>query len=59
MVDFFFYNLIFCRETGLSHEETSAFFSIMKAVFEFSISGEVRTIRRVVVVAVVVSGFEG
>lgn len=34
LVDFMYYNLMFCEEHGFLPEQTSAFFSIMKAVFE-------------------------
>lgn len=34
LVDFCYYNLLFCEENELTPEQTSAFFSIMKQVFE-------------------------
>mmetsp|Transcript_22164 Transcript_22164/g.28911 ORF Transcript_22164/g.28911 Transcript_22164/m.28911 type:complete len:162 (-) Transcript_22164:281-766(-) len=40
LVDFCLYNLIFCDEHGFSVPKKSAFFSIMKSVFEYSFSGE-------------------
>ena len=42
MVDFFLYNLIYCKDEGFTMEQTSAFFSIMKAVFDHSLKDEVR-----------------
>ena len=36
LVDFLYYDLLFCEERGFSAEKTSAFFSIMKAVFDFT-----------------------
>ena len=40
LVDFLYYNILFCEEKGLSPEKTSAFFTIMKRVFEFTFRPE-------------------
>ena len=40
LVDFLYYNLLFCEEKKLTAEKTSAFFSIMKRVFEFTFRPE-------------------
>lgn len=36
LVDFLYYNLLFCEEQNFSPEQTSTFFSIMKCVFDFT-----------------------
>lgn len=36
LVDFLYYNLLFCEEQNFRPEQTSTFFSIMKAVFDFT-----------------------
>ena len=36
LVDFLYYSLLFCEERGMAPEKTSAFFSIMKRVFEYT-----------------------
>ena len=41
MVDFCLYNLMFCDEQGFTPEKKSAFFSVMKLVFEESFKGQV------------------
>ena len=40
LVDFLYYNLLFCEGKGLTPEKTSAFFSIMKRVFEYTFRPE-------------------
>ena len=40
LVDFLYYNILFCEEKGLTPEKTSAFFTIMKRVFEFTFRPE-------------------
>jgi len=42
LVDFCFYNLLFCEEHLFNREQTSAFFSVMKSVFTDAFHGEVR-----------------
>ena len=42
LVDFCYYNLLFCEENELTPEQTSAFFSIMKQVFEHAFETKVR-----------------
>jgi len=37
LVDFCYFNLMFCKENGLTLEQTSAFYSIMKKVFDHGI----------------------
>jgi len=37
MVDFYYYNIMFCQENSFTDEQTSTFFAIMKLVFEFSV----------------------
>ena len=41
LVDFCFYNLLFCEEHNFTPEQASAFFAIMKRVFEHAFESKV------------------